>query len=250
MTRVAQVCTLCTENLTAGEKMEDFADIQDNVDVSSLSDRVFNHIKRAIMTGKLKGGQRIPEQAIAAKFGVSRTPIREALSRLVEQGLVVNAPRRHTKVALVTIEDKKRIGEVRILLSVLAVRLLAEKATPEDCNSLTAIVDKCRNAAEEEDFALCFEMDSLFHCEIAERSGNQYLAELTRILDLKVQLLRNIEDVTVDNVKERISLHVPLIEAICRHDVATAEELTTRHLKSYYFGPNGDGTERAAIAHA
>ena len=101
------------------------------------------------------------------------------------------------------------------------------------------------NAAEEEDFALCFEMDSLFHCEMAERSGNQYLAELTRILDLKVQLLRNIEDVTADNVKERISLHVPLIEAICRHDVATAEELTTRHLKGYYFGPDGDGTERS-----
>ena len=215
--------------------MEDFADIQDNVDVSSLSDRVFNHIKRAIMTGKLKGGQRIPEQAIAAKFGVSRTPIREALSRLVEQGLVVNAPRRHTKVALVTIEDKKRIGEVRVLLSVLAVKLLCQKATPEDCTSLTAIVDRCRAAAEEEDFALCFEMDSLFHCEIAERSGNPYLAELTRILDLKVQLLRNIEDVTADHVKDRISLHVPLVEAICRHDGASAEELTTQHLKSYYF---------------
>jgi DNA-binding GntR family transcriptional regulator len=215
--------------------MEDFSDIPDNVDVSSLSDRVFNHIKRAIMTGKLKGGQRIPEQAIAAKFGVSRTPIREALSRLVEQGLVINAPRRHTKVALVTLEDKKKIGEVRLLLGVLAARLLCEKATEEDCASLTAVVERCRLAAEENDFATCFEMDSLFHREIADRSGNQYLAELTRILDLKVQLLRNIEDVSADHVKERISLHTPIIHAICRRDVEKAVELTTEHLKHYYF---------------
>jgi DNA-binding GntR family transcriptional regulator len=228
--------------------MEDFAEIPEKVDVSSLSDRVFNHIKRAIMTGKLKGGQRIPEQAIAAKFGVSRTPIREALSRLVEQGLVVNAPRRHTKVALVTVEDRKKIGEVRLLLGVLSVRLLTKKATADDCTTLTEIANRCRNAAADMDFASCFELDSLFHCEIAERSGNQYLAEITRTIDLKVQLLRNIEDVAQDHVMDRISLHLPIIEAICRHDLPMAEDLMTRHLKSYYFSSEPADSEKHQLS--
>ncbi len=217
--------------------METDFDLISDLDVSNLSDRVYHHIKRLIMTGRLKGGQRIPEQAIAEKFGVSRTPIREALRRLEEHGLVVIEPRRSTKVATLTLEDKKHIGEVRLQLGLLAVRLLADRVTPEDCGTLRDIAARCRQFAETGDLASCFEADSLLHCEMAERSGNQYLAELTRILDYKVQLLRNIEDLSQESVMEKIALHVPLVEAICRRDAATAEKLMSKHLTDYYFAP-------------
>jgi DNA-binding GntR family transcriptional regulator len=225
--------------------MDTVIDVASELDVSNLSDRVYHHIKVLIMTGKLKGGQRIPEQAIAEKFGVSRTPIREALRRLEEHGLVVIEPRRSTRVATVTLEDKKQIGEVRVQLGVLSVRLLAMRASPEDCDILTDIVSRCRNYAEEGDFASCFEADSLLHCEIAERSGNQYLSDVTRILDYKVQLLRNIEEVSQEHLKEKIALHAQIVEAICRHDAETAEKLMFKHLTEYYFTPDSRGTDRA-----
>jgi DNA-binding GntR family transcriptional regulator len=217
--------------------METDLDLISDLDVSKLSDRVYHHIKRLIMTGKLKGEQRIPEQAIAEKFGVSRTPIREALRRLEEHGLVVVEPRRSTKVATLTLEDKKHIGEVRLLLGQLAVRLLATHVTPEDCAALRDIAARCQQFAVTGDLASCFEADSLLHCEIADRSGNPYLAELTRILDYKVQLLRNIEDLSRESVLEKIALHPPIVEAICRRDAATAEKLMSKHLTDYYFAP-------------
>lgn len=218
--------------------MEHIVDLESDLDVSNLSDRVYHHIKRLIMTGKLKGGQRIPEQAIAEKFGVSRTPIREALRRLEEHGLVVIEPRRSTRVANVTLEDKKYIGEVRLQLGILSVRLLAQRVMPVDCAALRDIAARCSECAENGDFASCFEADSLLHCEIAERSGNQYLSDLTRILDYKVQLLRNIEEVSQEQLKEKIALHVPIIEAICRRDAPTAEKLMSKHLTDYYFMPD------------
>jgi DNA-binding FadR family transcriptional regulator len=58
---------------------------------------------------------------------------------------------------------------------------------------------------------------------------------LTRILDYKVQLLRNIEDVSQERLKEKIALHVPIVEAICRRDAQTAEKLMNKHLTDYYF---------------
>jgi DNA-binding GntR family transcriptional regulator len=225
--------------------METDFDLISDLDVSNLSDRVYHHIKRLIMTGRLKGGQRIPEQAIAEKFGVSRTPIREALRRLEEHGLVVIEPRRSTKVATLTLEDKKHIGEVRLLLGQLAVRLLADKVTPEDCVTLRDIAGRCQQSALAGDLASCFEADSLLHCEMAERSGNQYLAELTRILDYKVQLLRNIEDLSREKVMEKIALHLPIVEAVCRRDAAAAEKLMHKHLTDYYFAPEAQNQENA-----
>ena len=210
------------------------------LDVSNLSDRVFSHIRSLIMTGALKGGQRIPEQVIARRLGVSRTPIREALRRLEEYGLVVFERRRATCVATITAADRRRIGEVRLELSLLAMRLLVPRATPEDCAALRALVDLCRDCAARGDRAGCFEADSLLHCAFAERSGNQYLSDLTRILDHKVQLLRNIEQESAGQLLAGISHHGPLVQAICRGDAAAAETLMAEHITGSYFS-DGEG---------
>jgi DNA-binding GntR family transcriptional regulator len=214
--------------------MDDTVDFGESLSVSNLSEQVYKHVKRLIMTAKLKSGQRIPEKQIAEKLSVSRTPVREALRMLEEDGLVVIEPRRYTKVATITVTDKKYIGQVRMKLDGLAVSLLAQSATPQDCAALKDIAVRCKDFAAAGDFASCFEMDSLFHCELAERSGNPYLADLTRRVDHKVQLLRNLEEISIDQVKQRIELHLPIVQAICDHDAALAEKLMSEHLSGYY----------------
>ena len=215
---------------------KDLAELGGGLDLSNLSDRVYIHIKRLIMTGKLQGGQKIPEQAIAEQLGASRTPIREALRRLEEHGLVVIEPRRSTRVATITLDDKKHVGQVRLQLSLLAIRLLCERVSSEDCTTLRDLAVSCSEYAEAGDFASCFETDSLFHCEISERSGNEHLAELDRLLEHKVQLLRNIEKATRERVIETVSLHIPIVEAICLKDAGKAKELMYQHLVCYYPG--------------
>ncbi|MGA2547677.1 MAG: GntR family transcriptional regulator [Rectinemataceae bacterium] len=219
--------------------MTDIPDISENPTLSNLSGQVYEYIKRMIMTAKLQMGEVISEKQIAEKLSVSRTPIREALQKLEKDGLVVIEPRRNTKVASISLEDKEHIGQIRIQLDVLAARLLAEQGSLEDCAALKDIANRCLMYAEAGDFASCFEMDSLFHCQMAERSGNPFLADLTRRLDHKVQLLRNLEDVTIEQVKERISLHVPIIQAISRHDAGNAADLMFSHLSNYYMKNKG-----------
>ncbi|HEY9594092.1 MAG TPA: GntR family transcriptional regulator [Spirochaetia bacterium] len=214
--------------------MEKTFEVEPGLDVSNLSNRVYQHIKRLIMTGKLTGGERIPEQAIAEKLGVSRTPIREALRRLDEHGLVVIEPRRLTRVATVTLEDKMHLGQVRLELGVLAVRLLVERASDDDCDTLTSLAHACDEAAKAGDIATCFELDSQLHCAIADLCGNHYLAQLTRTIDYKVQLMRNIEPHSPEIVRQKISLHVPIVEAIRRRDGPMAEKLMRDHLTGYY----------------
>jgi DNA-binding GntR family transcriptional regulator len=214
--------------------MDDSIDFGEGLNVSNLSEQVYKHVKRMIMTSKLKSGQRIPEKQIAEKLSVSRTPVREALRMLEEDGLVVIEPRRYTKVATITLQDKKHIGQVRMQLDVLAVRLLAGSATSEDCAALRDLANRCQDFATAGDFASCFEVDSQFHCEIAQRSGNPYLADLTLRVDHKVQLLRNLEDLSIDHVKHRIELHHSIVQAICDHDAPLAESRMLEHLAGYY----------------
>jgi len=208
---------------------------KNEIDFSSLSDQVYRHIKGMILTGELKGGEKIPEEKIATSFGVSRTPIREALRKLEKHGLIEIIPRRHAQVIKLEPVDKMHVGQVRLQLDTLSVRLLAQRATDKDFRELKTIADRCSELAHAADFASCFEKDSEFHCELARRSGNPYLHEMVRNLDIKVQLLRNIEDISEEKTLEGISLHLPIIQAVFDHDAEEAERLITKHLTDYYF---------------
>ncbi|MCF7927911.1 MAG: GntR family transcriptional regulator [Spirochaetales bacterium] len=215
------------------------ADIDTKIEFASLSEQVYNHIKRMILTAELKGGEKVPEEKIASIFGVSRTPIREALRKLEKQGLIQIIPRRYAQVTQIEPVDKIHVGQVRYQLDSLSVQLLALKATEEDYRALKSIADQCNQAAESADFATSFEKDSQLHCEFARRSGNPYLYDLVKNMDVKVQLLRNIEDISVDNIRRGIALHIPIIEAIYAHDPEKAEKLVKQHLADYYFPEEG-----------
>jgi DNA-binding GntR family transcriptional regulator len=211
--------------------------IKAEMDFSSLSDQVFRHIKKMILNGELKGGERIPEEKIATAFGVSRTPIREALRKLEKNGLVQIIPRRHAEVVKVGQEDKIHIGQLRIQLESLSIRLLSEKATESDLHELTAIAHSCEELAGNDEWLNCFEKDSELHCEFAKRSGNPYLYDFVRTLDMKVQLLRTEEEeFAIKRGISGVKHHMNIIEAACAHETETAVQYAVKHLRHFYFG--------------
>ena len=197
----------------------------------SLAEQVFQHIKRMILSEELTGGQRIPEEHIAQAFGVSRTPIREALRKLEKNGLVNIVPRSHAEVIQLDLVDAKHIGEARIALECMAVRLLAEGSTPEDCAELRRISEEVRKFAEKGDIGEVFEKDNDLHTEIARRSGNPYLCELLKNLGIKIQLLRTTTCVTIDSIREDIGRHELIIGAVENHKASKAVELMREHIE-------------------
>jgi len=161
-----------------------------SIDRESITDRVYTHIKKLILSGYLKGGEKVPEEKVAAKFKVSRTPVREALRRLEKYGLIYIKPRSYAVVVKLDPKEIYDICVVRFFIEKLAFSLFCEAATPDDLAYLRDVALRCSRLLSEDNQAEAFEADSHFHLEIARRSGNAHLYEIVERLDAKVQLLR------------------------------------------------------------
>lgn len=196
----------------------------------SLSEQVYAYIKRQILSGELQGGQKIPEETIAQQFGVSRTPIREALRRLHEYGLVYLKPRSYAVVVELDPQEAEHVARVRAQLEILAVRQLAENGTPGDFDALEQLAGECQDALNAGDVATTFEKDSQFHIEIARRTGNRHLLELFEKIDAKMQLLRLVLHLPLKDLNRFIAHHRPLLSHIRNREAEAAETLMQTHI--------------------
>lgn len=196
----------------------------------SLSDQVYHYVKRLILSGVIRGGERIPEEKVAQQFGVSRTPIREALNRLEEYGLIRIKPRSHAEVVSLAPQEAGQIAVIRSQLETLAVSLLADCGTKKDFRELELLAKECNGLIAEGDIASTFEKDSLLHLEIARRTGNRHLYEIYEKLDAKVQLLRLVLRLPLEKLKLYVRHHDEIIHAMKLHDKESAVALMKRHV--------------------
>ena len=143
-----------------------------------LRDVVFNTLRRAILKGELKPGERLMEIALADKLGVSRTPIREAIRKLELEGLVVMAPRKGAKVASITERDLNDVLEVRKGMEVLAISLACKRITGEELEKLEIIERDFQRLIESGNLTELAEMDVKFHDTIYQATNNQRLVQL------------------------------------------------------------------------
>ncbi len=196
----------------------------------SLSDQAYAYIKRLILSGEIRGGERIPEERVAQQFGISRTPIREALSRLEEYGLIQIKPRSYAEVVALEPQEAGQLAVIRAQLETLAVSLLAECGTREDFRELELLTKECNALIAEGDIAGTFEKDSLLHLEMFRRTGNRHLYELYEKFDAKIQLLRLVLRVPLKKLRVYVKHHEGIIEAMKRRDTELAVSLMRQHI--------------------
>jgi DNA-binding GntR family transcriptional regulator len=208
----------------------------------SLTDQLFIHIKKMILSQELKCGESIPEEKIAKLFGVSRTPIRETLRKLEKYGLVKITPRSQAKVIEIVPEEVQYIGEVRSVMETLAARILAKKAGTEDIESLEEIAKECANAAKIGNSGEAFEADGLFHLEIAKCCGNPYIYSILKNLEAKIQLIR-IMYCSPKVMISDIRIHSQIIEAIANHDSKKTSSLMQKHIGDFIQHASLSGTK-------
>lgn len=196
----------------------------------SLSDQAYSYIKRLILSGEIRGGERIPEEKVAQQFGISRTPIREALSRLEEYGLIQIKPRSYAEVVALEPQEAGQLAVIRSQLETLAVSLLAECGTQEDFRELELLAKECNALIAEGDIAATFEKDSLLHLEMFRRTGNRHLYELYEKFDAKIQLLRLVLRVPLKKLRVYVKHHEGIIDAMKRRDAELAVSLMRHHI--------------------
>src|SRR5919202_6686418 len=114
----------------------------------SLQEKVYDHLKQAILAGEIQPGERLLETRLAKSLGVSRIPVREAIRKLEREGLIVAFPRRGVYASSLSPRDVDEVYAVRAVLEGLAARLAAEHRTEEQLGRLDTIVAEMAEQAE------------------------------------------------------------------------------------------------------
>lgn len=136
-----------------------------------LRDVVFQTLRGAILKGELKPGERLMELQLASKLGVSRTPIREAIRMLEQEGLAVTVPRKGAEVAKMTEKDMEDVLQIRCSLEDLAVRLSCDNITSAEMQELKSAMEEFEERTKADDVTELARADVNFH-EILYRSSN------------------------------------------------------------------------------
>lgn len=153
-----------------------------------LRDVVFNTLREAILKGELKPGERLMELQLAAKLGVSRTPIREAIRMLEQEGLAVTMPRKGAEVAKMTLKDMEDVLEIREALDELAAQVACIRISEEQLERLQEKKTDFEHILKSGDVKLMAEADVRFHDVIYEATGNPKLVNLLN--NLREQIYR------------------------------------------------------------
>lgn len=155
-----------------------------------LVEKVRDELERLIMTGELKGGDRINENLLADRFGVSRGPIREACRALTQEGLLTAIPNRGAFVREIALRDALEVYDIRAALDDLMGRTLAERIAEADLASLDQLVGQLDTAAAANDLDRYYPANLAFHDSLLRFTGNERLRRLYGTLIKELHLFR------------------------------------------------------------
>lgn len=158
----------------------------------SLADLAYAAIREEIVSGRLRGGERLVEAQLARDLGTSRGPVREALRRLSDEGLADILPRRSAVVRELTDDEIQAIADFRIAIETMAARLAVRRKA--STRPLHALVAKLARAADRADEAEVVALDLAFHRALCGSSGNSYLIAAYGTIEAQVRSFTTLAD--------------------------------------------------------
>lgn len=207
----------------------------DTLGSSGLASRLYDDLTRAILAGTLAPGEKLSEPAIARSFGASRAPVREAIRRLQERGLVTYAVNQGARVAQPSAAEFLALLDVREAMEGMAARLAATHMEISEVAALEALVAGHRGEIERNPLGAYLQDDpeTDFHRRIARGSGNPILADLLcEQFYPRLRLCRRLHRTVQGRGREAWKEHLRITEAIGQRDGELAEILMRRHIRA------------------
>lgn len=198
----------------------------------SIEEKIYRALEEDILRGRLASGEGLREMALAARFESSRTPVRSALHRLAEDGLVLLNANRGATVVGITNNDIDDIYAMRMRLEGLASRLAAERMTAEGKAELSSVVHLSEMYCKNGDDVSGSEMDSRFHKMIYEASGSRHLCKTLSELHRNIKACRASAMCDKERARRSITEHREILEAIIAGNGDEAERLTAVHISN------------------
>jgi DNA-binding GntR family transcriptional regulator len=196
---------------------------------ASRVERAYRHLKTAIVSVQTTPGTPLNEQQIAGRLGMSRTPVREALRRLEQEGLVVRHPRRGVVVAPLSMQDVLEIWQLREILEPAACRLAVGRLDPVALagleRTLSALVGR---EPRLEDYERHHQADVALHRLIAQATGNARLFQILEALTGRIARVRMAHSPT--RFRRALREHLDILAALRRGDPEVAAEVMRVHL--------------------
>jgi DNA-binding GntR family transcriptional regulator len=195
----------------------------------TLREKILENIRDAILKGTLKAGERVSEPDLAERYGISRTPIREAFRQLESEGYLTVVPRKGAVVTALSERDVEEFYSIKSILEGYAARLAAEKLTEKDIDRLKAINDRLAKLATAGDVKTFFRIHNEFHEQFIRASGNEKLLELIQQLLKKFDRLRIASLSLPGRMEISVQEHEKIIDAFVERDGDTADRLVRKN---------------------
>ena len=194
------------------------------------SDIIADKLEELIFAGTFKNGERLDEVQLSEKFGVSRTPVREALLRLAQSGLVEHFPRRGVFVRQPGPIELIEMFEVMAELEAASARLAASRISDDAITSLKETNARCLAAVEAQDADLYYRENETFHAIIYRESGNSFLEQECLRLQRRLQPFRRTQLRLRGRLKQSMKEHEQIVAALGQGDGARAAGVVRDHV--------------------
>jgi DNA-binding GntR family transcriptional regulator len=195
----------------------------------TLREKILETIRDAIMAGALKPGEKVAEPELAERFGISRTPIREAFRQLESEGYLTVIPRKGAVVVSFSAKEVEEFYAIKSILEGYAARRACSNLTERELEKLKAINDKLRHLAEEGDVKHFFKVHNDFHELFIKTADNEKLHDLITNLVGKFQRLRVTSLSLPGRMHISVQEHEKIIDAFRNRDADLAEQLVRKN---------------------
>ncbi len=199
---------------------------------TALYQEVAERLRQRIFAHELPPGSWIDEQRLAEEYGISRTPLREALKVLASEGLVTLKPRRGCYVTEISVDDLNDIFPLLALLEGRAIAEAMQRAQPDDIDELQSLHDKLERAARDGKIQRFFDTNQAFHQKLQELAGNRWMLNLIQYLRKVMKLSRAISLTHEGRLQQSLDEHRAIMAAILGGKAGDAELAMRDHLLS------------------
>ncbi len=196
-----------------------------------LSEVVYRRLRRAIVRGELTQGSTVSDTELAARLSVSKTPVRQALARLAQEGLVLRTPHKGAVVTSLSRADLEEIYQLRMHLEGLAARMAAERLTDEHAKELTAILDELEVATTARDAASLRRSYPRLHQAIWRSSETRRLPAILVSLQDYVEMSRYRPLLEPSGFEVGFEEHARVVRAIVARDPNGAQQAMSEHIE-------------------
>ena len=206
----------------------------ENQEPPSRNSLTYSSIKRMILFGQLGPGRKLVHEELAEALKVSRTPVREALERLYQEGFVTRLPRRGFYVTGITRDEAYGLYGAREALELFALQVTLERGPlPRNAlNTLAAYAKRYEELINTQALTERILADTLFHLKLAELSGNRYVVRLLAQTFERSALKRRHEGYRYDRSTLAATEHTQLLDALAKHDKRVAMQVLRKHVQS------------------